>query len=233
MRKEYTTITRDEFDYGRDKMEIPFKGQITQAELVSIYNLAYKGRRWLTYIFGPLFVIFLGIFIYSGGKVTTNGFLLGDLLFSALIAGGVLWEPPISARRIYQNQSEMRGIFSGTIDGEGISLKTILLTQKFKWGDYTKTVRDRNVVVLYQKNGRFNFFPRAWFSSDQDWQKFLSIVDSQVEKGELKEMTGRPDPSLGLKYPGWLVILVIAMVALPAIMDIVTFIMTKVPAAGK
>jgi hypothetical protein len=215
-------------------LEIPFKGQITQAELVSIYNLAYKGRQWLTYVFGPLFVIFLGIFIYSGGKMFTNGFLLGDLLFSALIAGGALWEPPISARRIYQNQSEMRDLFSGTIDAEGISLKTILLTQKFKWGDYNKIVRDRRVVILYQKNNsKFNFFPHPWFSSDQDWQKFLSIVDSNVVKGELKDLTGRPDPTLGLKFPGWLVVLVIVLVALPAISDIVTFFIAQMPAAGK
>jgi hypothetical protein len=214
-------------------LEIPFKGQITQAELVSIYTLAYKGRRWLTYVFGPLFVIFLGIFIYSGGKVSTNGFLLGDLIFSGLIAGGALWEPSITARRIYQNQSEMRDLFTGTIDGEGISLKTLLLTQKFKWGDYNKIVRDRSLVILYQKNSKFNFFPRPWFSSDQDWQKFLSIVDSKVEKGELKDLTGRADPTLGLKFPAWLVILVIAIVALPAIMDIVTFFMAQMPAAGK
>jgi hypothetical protein len=214
-------------------MEIPFQGQVTQSELIRIYNLAYKGRRWLAYVFGPLFVIFLGIFFYNGGKVSTNGFLLGDLLFSALITGGVLWEPPISARRIYQSQSEMREVISGTIDEEGILLKTIILTQKIKWGDYNKTVRDSHVVILHQKSGRFNFYPRAFFSSDQDWKTFLSIVDNNVEKGELKEMTHRADPTLGLKFPGWLVILVIVLVALPAISDIVTFFMAMMPSAGK
>jgi hypothetical protein len=215
-------------------MEIPFKGQITQAGLVSIYNLAYKSRRWLAYVFGPLFVIFLGIFVFTWvtGSVF-NGYMLGDLIFSGLIAGGALLEPPISARRIYQNQSEMRGILSGTIDGEGILLKTILLTQKFKWNSYNKIVRDGNVVVLYQKNGRFNFFPRSSFRSDRDWQMFGSILDSKVEKGELKDLTGRADPSLGLKFPGWLVILIIVLVASPAISDFLTFFIAKILPAGK
>ena len=209
-------------------MYIPFEGHITRSDLTNIFTLAFKRILWLTYLCVPLFVIFTGALIISVVRDIFYPFWLMGMLFTGFIASYPLWAPPASARRVFQQQTELRGTYAGTISEEEITLRTINTTTNIKWAIYSKIVRDENTVLLYQNARFFNYFPRTLFASAEDWQAFQALLDSKVQKGVLKEMTGRFDLGLGTEYPRWAVILMIVGIGLLVICLLIALVFTLI-----
>ena len=214
-------------------MFIPFQGQITERDLARIFTLALKSQRWLTYVFGPLFfisIIMMAIGIYTH---TFNTFSIMMLVFTGVMASYPFWGPSTSARTTYKNQSEMRGSFVGAFNDEGLLLNTSKATQNIKWAAYTHIVRDSETVLLFQNAQCFNFFPRAFFATDAEWQEFQTMLDGKIQRGELKEQTGSPKMFFGLSLPLWMIIAVLALLAIQAMCLLGARFMVQLYQAGQ
>lgn len=127
----------------------------------------------------------------------------------------------------------MRGTFAGTISEDEILLRTINVTQNIKWSVYSKITRNDSFVLLYQNARCFNFFPRVFFASEDDWKSFQTLLDAKIQKGELKEQTSRPDFSLGTNIPRWSIILMVAGLVIPVVCFVIALIVMLVYQAGQ
>jgi hypothetical protein len=205
-------------------MPITFEGQISKDEFTHIFTLAFQSMLWLTYFCGPLFVILTGALIISIFREAFNPSLLLGVIFFGTMASYPLWGPSSFAQRVYKHQEEIRDLFAGSINAEEIILRTANTSLTVKWAIYKKFVRDENVVLLYQNSRFFNYFPRTVFASDEDWQDFQALLNEKVHQGELKEMTGRFDLTLGSGLPRWLTITVIVVIGLPVVCSVLGLI---------
>lgn len=196
-------------------MNIPFQGQISKTDLSEIFTLALKSQRWIAYIFGPLFLVFTTILIFSIFTNIYSPIWLMATAFTGVFASFPFWSPALNATNAYQRQTEFRGMYSGAVSEDEIILRTINTTSNVRWKLFRIVVRNGKYVLLYQNSRCFNFFPRSFFATKEDWQAFNNLLDQKVKSGELKETTGKPDLSLGTTLPGWIMILAVAVLALP------------------
>lgn len=167
-------------------MLIPFQGHITERDLIRMFSLALKSKRWLFFVFAPPFLVFSGLAIMNMAHATSYLYVMMTVFFG-IMAVYPFWGPRTSASNTYRRQADMRGTIEGYISNDEIMLRTTNSSQNIKWAVWKKVIRNREFVLLFQGSGCFNFFPRSFFASDEDWQKFQAILDEKVKSGVLKK----------------------------------------------
>jgi hypothetical protein len=197
-------------------MDIPFQGQVTKDELTRIYLLDFKKYHYLIYVFGPFILLFIMDFIVNFSKGFFDSFLLIMILISGFMICYLWWAPLIGAWRTYRRRPEIHGIIAGAINDEEVFIRTTNSTGNLKWAVYERFARNNDTVLLYYKNTRlFNFFPRSFFSSDENWQAFHRLLDGKVQKGELKNLKQRGLILSGKNKPHWIDIFLNVVIGLP------------------
>ena len=66
------------------------------------------------------------------------------------------------------------------IDDHGITVNSAEIKTNFQWSVYSNYKIARNLVLLYQGKNCFNLFKPSMFSDQDEWEKFLTLVEEKV-----------------------------------------------------
>ncbi len=168
------------------EIEINFSGSLTPDELAFIFRQGSPVKRWFVIGWGAAVGLLL-IAILAGGIrsgfnaewLSANAFLL-PLAFGVLFFGLFFYlSPSLSARRVFQNPI-MRQVQQGTVTPERIAYRAPGPYRELKWSLYRSASLYPGLVLLYQTNDTFNYFPRKYFESEEDWRAFRKLVHQKV-----------------------------------------------------
>jgi hypothetical protein len=119
-------------------MDIHYQGQITRDDLTKFLKLAYVNRLWFLYLFGPLFTLCAAMFIVKLIQGPFDTIWPMVTIYMGLMATYPWWWSSLTARKTYQDQPEFRGVISGAINDEEITILTANTTATSKWITYKK-----------------------------------------------------------------------------------------------
>ena len=173
-------------------MQIQFQGQYDRDlffKAVALANRPPKNRQRLLSL---MLVIAIGAIGVIGYRIITSGDLLGNAVYlaAAIFMGGfvgqIFLRPYLAARKLWENPGVQRPL-KGTITNQGITYVFPQGENKIGWNQFNRLQKTANLVTLVRKDGLLVVFPRNFFKSDSNWQKFNKLVASKVipldEKG--------------------------------------------------
>ena len=163
-------------------MPLPFSGTYTPADLrhaLSIRRTALPNPNtllfWLTTISFVLIVVI--------GVILNPARLWVALLFAAILVLLQLLSSrltPFLALEEWRSATYLHEAQTGTISEEGIELHTHHTFNRHKWEAYHYYVVTPDMVLLFLGAITFEFYPRSFFQSDEEWQKFAGFVKEKV-----------------------------------------------------
>jgi hypothetical protein len=170
-------------------MIIHYSGQFSEKDFARVYRQAVPHRPlfWGIYI---LVVVGLGFQIAIWyGTVRSILFLVGFGLFFL-----VLWlvSPSLGAQRAYRINPELQHPISGTVSETGITVQTAQGLSERQWGFYQSAFIFSDIVLVFKDKNRSSAFLRSQFSTEFDWQTFITIVKLNVHKHITKKPSAWP-----------------------------------------
>ena len=167
--------------------EINFAGSLNPDELAFIFRQASPVKKW--FIIGwAAVVILLTTAILAGGIRSgfnqdwfgANSYLL-PIYFGVLYFGLFFYlSPSLSARRAFKQNPHFAEPLAGTAGPEWIAFEAPGPRSELRWNLFKSASLFPGLVLLYQTNSTFNYFPRKFFQSEADWQAFRTLVHQKV-----------------------------------------------------
>ncbi|HKJ27744.1 MAG TPA: hypothetical protein VJ965_08910 [Anaerolineales bacterium] len=167
-------------------MEIPYQGQYEKKQYLKGVYRALRPKTWVSILRFGLFLVFfvllLGVMIaeFNGDGLQINE--VARLVRHTLTLIILAYVSFYNSIRIYQKANKLwkdpitPAIRSGVVSNQGISFRSN--TQQ--WNQFIKKDVQDDMVVLLTINHQFAIFPRSFFSSDSDWNRFVQLVEAKV-----------------------------------------------------
>jgi hypothetical protein len=161
-------------------MEIPFAGQITQADYLqaqALHNKASKAPLVLGTIAGAM-LITTGLASFSEPAIF--GTALPVIAFLAILAVATWWALRFQAINNWKKSKTFQNPFSGTITSNRIHFDAAYSESSQSWEVYIHYKQSPTMILLYQSPNLMNIFPKKFFKSDQDWEAFIKLVQENI-----------------------------------------------------
>ena len=158
-------------------MQIKFQGQydkITFYRAVALANRPAKNRQRLLSI---LLVIAIGAIAIIGYRIIATGNWVENFVYlvAAILMGGfiayIFYRPYYAARKMWANPGTRRPL-KGIITNQGITYSLPEGENTIEWEQYNRLQRTGDLVTLVRKDGLLLVFPRNFFKSKKNWEKF-------------------------------------------------------------
>ena len=174
-------------------MEIDFEGQLTREELFRAVALANQpSRHRATARFG-LAVLAAGVYLallisaagggFSSEERTRGIRLLITLLLVELLLFQPFYMPYFTARKLWSN-ALMRTPDKGSITDHGVVYQMGDAVGEYPWESYAKLRKSDKVAALITADRILCPFPRSYFHSAEDWDRFIKIADFHVKEAK-------------------------------------------------
>ncbi len=173
-------------------MQINFQGQYDKDlffRAVALANRPPKNRQRLLSV---MLVIAIGGVGVIGYRIITSGDWGGNIVYlaAAIFMGGfvarIFLRPYFAARKLWADPGTQRPL-KGTVNKQGVNYVFPQGEITIEWGQFNRLQKTDDLVTLVRKDGLLVVFPRHFFKSANNWQKFNKLVDSKVipldEKG--------------------------------------------------
>lgn len=166
-------------------MQIKFNGQYDKDlffKAVRVANQPDRNAR-LIYIFVAL--VFGVLLVTTTQNVLQTGDWAENLISIALILlmGVVLYQaylpPYLGARKMWTPELAQR-TFKGIITKNGITYTFPQGEKAYSWGDFNRLRSTPSFVTLITLTGMLLIFPRPFFKTAADWERFKSVVETNV-----------------------------------------------------
>ncbi len=166
-------------------MEITFRGQYDKDlfyKSVMLANQPPRNRRivqsfMLTFIVVAI-VVLIARLIETGDILGNAIYITSVMLIGAFLARSYL-QPYLAARRMWSNPSVQRKL-AGVVTRKGIEYRLEAGNNEILWERFTRVRRAKNLVTLVTHEGLLVIFPRTFFKSEGDWQKFERLVGTKI-----------------------------------------------------
>ena len=166
-------------------MQIKFNGQYTKDlffKAVRVANQPSRNARVMNIFVALVFGVLL---VTTTKNVAHTGDLAGNLISIALllIMGFLLYQayvPPYLGARQMWTPELARRVFKGTITKKGITYNFPKGDKSYQWSDFNRLRTAPSFVTLITLTGMLLVFPRYFFKTDADWERFTKIVESNV-----------------------------------------------------
>jgi hypothetical protein len=183
----YTTKRKIE-KYKRENtflMQIKFNGQYIKELFFNAVRLANEPGRTsrMMYIFVGL--VFGVMAATTAQELIKTGDWAGNIINIALILlmGVVLYQayvpPYLGARRMWTSELAQRQ-FKGFVTKNGITYNFPKGDKVYQWSDFNRLRKTSSLVTLITLGGMLLIFPRYFFKTDADWERFTNLVGSKV-----------------------------------------------------
>ncbi len=166
-------------------MQIKFNGQYTKELFFNAVRLANQPGRSsrLMYIFVGL--VFGVMTVTTINEIIATGDFAGKIIEIALLLlmGLVLYQayvpPYLGARKMWDTTSVQRPL-RGFITKNGITYNFEKGDKAYRWSDFNRKRQSKGLVTLVTITGMLLIFPRYFFKTDTDWERFTKIVETNV-----------------------------------------------------
>ena len=159
---------------------IEAKGQITWP----IYWRANRRTRLALLIYSvPLLVIGVWCVVTWGlhpGRCDGSALFAMALLF-LFFGVFLLMIPYTSARRIFDTSKTLHLPFQANADDEALQVSTELGSMRYPWPLFYSVKLEESLVLLYISLAHIYIFDPSFFSSDDEWRSFRTLVSSKVK----------------------------------------------------
>jgi|WetSurMetagenome_2_1015567.scaffolds.fasta_scaffold613614_1 hypothetical protein len=158
-------------------MKITYSGQLTKSQFKKYFGLSYPNILML--IVSIVVLIILSLMLFNGAVLQGVEFtsLLGIIIPMALII--YIMYRQINIINGNKVNPKIYEEIHGEINNEGVEVNSVSTKTKIKWSEYVKFEQKKDLVLLSRKKTS-NFFPRTFFSSDEDWQAFIDFAKSKI-----------------------------------------------------
>lgn len=163
-------------------MPIYFAGTYTPADLRRALAIRRKALPnpnillfWLT-TFSFVFILIVGIILNPAR-------LWAALVFAVIL---LLLQIPSSRLSPFLALEEWRGAphlhlpQQGTITEAGIEVHPQHGMSLSQWSGFTYRVITSDMILLFQGVTTFQFYPRSFFATDEEWQAFTTIIEQRI-----------------------------------------------------
>lgn len=156
---------------------IAFAGAITRTQfaLVQRLLLPWWGAMYVT---AATIVIAALVFDVAGGGATgsTLGWLITNLLWSAVMFGFVWGLTMFSRHRQWRHVRAAQQEITGTIGAEGLEWNTPMTTAKYPWSKIVKLRQHPEMLLLFYSANCAFYAPRAFFATEAAWTEANALA---------------------------------------------------------
>ena len=161
---------------------IRFEGTLAEREFLAMQRLA--SPRWVR--FWPwLLIAMIAVVFATGGYrnvsaeplQTTVGFLPA----AAVIAFFAIFQR-LAVKRAWRKNALIKTPVSGQADGEGIEWTGQYTHGRFPWAILREYRQSQDMVIVFTQPRSVLFFPRRFFATEAEWQRFVTLASGKVAK---------------------------------------------------
>jgi hypothetical protein len=166
-------------------MEIHFQGQYDRDLFFKAVALANRPPKNRQRLLSFMLVIAIGALGVIGYRIATSGDWVGNIIYlaAAIFMGGfvgqIFLRPFFVARKLWDNPGTRRAL-NGRITNQGITYIFPEGENQIPWTRFNRLQKTKELLTLVRNDGLLVIFPRPFFKSESDWQKFNKLVDSKV-----------------------------------------------------
>lgn len=166
-------------------MHIKFNGQYDKElffKAVRVANQPSRNAR-IMYVFVAL--VFGVMLVTTTKNVAQTGDLAGNLISIGLllVMGFLLYQayvpPYLGARKMWTPELARR-LLKGAVTKSGITYNFPKGDKVYQWSDINRLRTTPSFVTMVALSGMLLIFPRRFFKTDADWERFRSVVESNV-----------------------------------------------------
>jgi hypothetical protein len=163
--------------------EIAFAGKISESDFLVINRLATRRLNRISLI-GYCAVILL--ILPSTLRQLENDFWPNILLLFFMIIvlpASILFMYRLAVKRAYNKNKVIQLPASGTVSDEGIRWNTDSIgAGSYSWDLFLGYRAMDALVIAYLGSNQVLYFPRRYFSSDEEWDSFREIISRNLRR---------------------------------------------------
>ena len=166
-------------------MQIKFNGIYDKKLFFNAVRLANEPGRTSRMLYILVAMVFGVVTVTTIGEIIKTGDWQGQIIEIALILlmGLVLYQAYIpaylGARKLWTQELAQRQ-FNGYVTAKGITYKFEQGNKFYDWSDFNRRRQVVGLATLITLGGMLLIFPRHFFKSDADWEKFINLVETRV-----------------------------------------------------
>lgn len=178
-------------------MNIYYEGKVTQNDLYKILSFGAKQQPVASAVLYGGVVLFAALIGASLWRGFFTPAMVIPFMFFLLFAVYFFWTPYLGARRVFRNLEYIHHPINGWITGETVSVNSTRQEATLPWNKYRMARRASDLILLYQNENNFHFFPRMWFENDADWREFTAEIDRRIAERSLADAGSKGGAVLG------------------------------------
>lgn len=166
-------------------MEISFRGQYDKDlfyKSVMLANQPPRSRRivqsfMLAFVIVAIVVLIIRLF--ETGDILGHAIYITVVMLISSFLGRSYVQPYLAARSMWSNPAVQRKL-AGVVTKKGIEYRLEGGNNEISWDRFTRKRKVKNLVTLVTREGLLVIFPRTFFKTEADWQKFERLVDTKI-----------------------------------------------------
>jgi hypothetical protein len=180
-------------------MEIAFSGKLSYEELTFVIRQASPVRK-ITFVIGLAVLVMMNILLFAitsrSGPYTDWSSLVTyalpfDVMVVAFFFTFIVLNPAMAAQRAFKQNQEITGLLWGSVNAARIAINSAQTKGELSWDLYKSARLFPGLVLLNQRSGLANFFPRSFFASDADWLAFRALVIEKISEHRQHDRASR------------------------------------------
>ena len=166
-------------------MQIKFNGQYDKELFFKAVRVANQPGRSSRIMYILVALVFGVLLVTTTQKVIQTGDFVGNVIEIALILlmGVVLYQayvPPFLGARNMWTEELARRIFKGKVTKNGITYNFPQGDKSYQWNGINRLRTTPSFITLITLTGMLLIFPRRFFKTDADWQRFTELIKTKV-----------------------------------------------------
>lgn len=166
-------------------MEIKFRGSYDKNLFFKSVQLANQSARRKPWVLPVISVVVLVAFIILIFRLVNSRDVIGNssYIVIVMIAGGFSVRsyllPYLAARKLWANPA-VQEEHAGSISSKGIIYYLKKGKNEMPWERFNRVRRIKGITTLVTRDGLLLIFPRNFFASEIDWQRFNQLVETKT-----------------------------------------------------
>jgi len=161
--------------------ETPFRGQTSWPQFRQVQSalLPWWARPYVTAAAMTYLMVSLGV--GWSAALSSPAEAVWDLLFAGFTVIAIWAGTFYLHSRAWKAHNALHGDITGTVGEKGIEWSTAITSSSFPWEKILKFKQLPDMTLAFYSSRCALYFPRSFFSSEEDWRHFNDTVSRHVK----------------------------------------------------